>query len=77
VVERRLWPTIFETIRREVPDFSCWQMKVWRRSLTLAFLTPAILKYLSIVVLIFLIRRGRPVLVIKRLEFVDFGLMLI
>jgi len=40
-------------------------MKVCRRSLTLVSLMSASLKYLSMAVLMFLIRKGRPFLVTK------------
>src|SRR3989338_1239107 len=65
VVATLLWPASFETITKDVPDIRWWATNVCLRSLTLAFLIPAIRKYRVIEVRIFLIKRGRPVLVTK------------
>ena len=76
VVERRLWPTSLEMRVKGVPAWSWWAIKVCLRSLILAPLMSASLKYLSMAVRMFLTRKGRPFLVTKIFLVLVLGLIL-
>ena len=60
-----LWPTSLDTKVKGVPAVSWWAIKVCLKSLTLAFLMSDNLKKRSMAVRMFLIKKGRPVLVTK------------
>ena len=65
VVEILLCPKTLDRTTKETPCFIWCATKVCLKSLTLASLISANLKYLSTAVLIFLIKNGLPDLVIK------------
>ena len=75
MVASLLCPASFEITTREVPLLRWWAMNVCLRSLTLVPSIPAILKYLSMAVLIFLTKRGLPFFVMNRVSFSLFGLI--